>query len=368
MAHAVANAVLLGKPIPQSSRNKPIPKDKLPEMIKHAKGFEAFVNNDPGIYKLESEMKVDLWYMPGRSGYIDAITLGEKCNENVFRIIDLKYGQGVAVNAEDNEQMAIYARSWAEFDNGSDDLPLDTVFELAIYQPRIRDGDKESVWRLTWAELKAYTDRIGDTAKRIQAGRDLKFRPSEDACRFCPMKKPAKGSPCPAYLEWTGADKAIVVSDVDPNEVFTDIRKFDEKTLRLIAANRNRIKAFIDDVYKSFYGEAVNGRIPEGFKLVRGKGSRAWADQDEAEALMELMFGEDAYAERKLITPNQAEKAMKEHGMKPTSLAPLVRKFEGNVVLAPLEDPRPSITISALDVFENLDEDSLPLSDLDELF
>lgn len=366
MAHAVANAVLLGKPIPQSSRNKPIPKDKLPEMIKHAKGFKAFVD-EPGAVSLQSEMKVDLWYMPGRSGYVDATTIGS-FRGVAIRITDFKYGQGVAVNADENEQMAIYARSWVEQEYVGQDLFDDTVFELAIYQPRIRDGDKESVWRLTWDELKAYTDRIGDTAKRIQAGRDLKFRPSEDACRFCPMKKPAKGSPCPAYLEWTGADKAIVVSDVDPNEVFTDMRKFDEKTLRLIAANRNRIKTFIDDVYKSFYGEAVNGRIPEGFKLVRGKGSRAWADQDEAEALMELMFGEDAYAERKLITPNQAEKHMKEHGMKPASLAPLVRKFEGNVVLAPMEDPRPSITISALDVFENLDEDSLPLSDLDELF
>ena len=107
MAHAVANAVLLGREIPTKSRDKTIPKDKLPEMIKHAKGFKAFVDV-PGLIDLHSELKISLWYMPNRNGYVDAASRGN----DFVRITDLKYGQGVAVNAEDNEQMAIYARSW----------------------------------------------------------------------------------------------------------------------------------------------------------------------------------------------------------------------------------------------------------------
>ena len=276
MAHAVANAVLLGREIPTKSRDKTIPKDKLPEMIKHAKGFKAFVD-EPGMVSLHSEMKISLWYMPNRNGYVDAAVIGSVRGVSV-RIIDLKYGQGVAVGAEDNEQMAIYARSWVEQVYPNDELFDDLVFELAIYQPRIREGDKISVWTLTWAELKEFTDNIERIAKKIIAGIDETFRPSPEACRFCPMKKPAKGPPCAAYTEWTGADRAIVISDVNPNDVMTDLRKFDEKTLRLIAANRNKIKTFVDDVYKAFYGEAVNGKIPEGFKLVRGKGSRSWND------------------------------------------------------------------------------------------
>lgn len=367
MAHAVANAVLLNRQIPSSSRGKPIPKDKLPEMIKHAKGFKAFVD-EPGAVSLESERKISLWYMTTRSGYIDVATIGSSRGVAV-RITDLKYGQGVAVNAEDNEQMAIYARSWVEETYPHDPLSDDTVFELCIYQPRIRDGDKESIWRLTWAELKAYTDKIGEVAKRIQAGRDEVFRPSTDACRFCPMKKPAKGPPCAAYIEWTGADRAIVFSDVDPNLVMTDLRSFTLEKLLLIAANRNKIKNFVDDVYKQFYGEAVSGNMPKGFKLVRGKGSRSWSEEQEAEDFLEVMFGDGAFAERKLISPNQAETEFKKLGMKPGGLMPFIRKFEGKVVLAPIGDPRPSIQISANDVFENLDLESLPESDeLGELF
>lgn len=359
MAHAVANAVLLGREIPTKSRDKTIPKDKLPEMIKHAKGFKDFVKV-PGLVEMHSELKISLWYMPNRNGYVDAATRGR----DFIRITDLKYGQGVAVSAEENEQMAIYARSWVEQEvHDLANLPEDEIFELAIYQPRIREGDKISVWTLTWAELKEFTDNIEHIAKKIIAGIDETFRPSPEACRFCPMKKPAKGPPCAAYTEWTGADRAIVISDVNPNDVMTDLRKFDEKTLRLIAANRNRLKTFIDDVYKAFYGEAVNGKIPEGFKLVRGKGSRSWNDPQQAQDFLEVMFAEEACTEPKLKTPKQIEDMMKAHGMKPSGLMPYIKKFEGGVLLVPLDDPRESITINPADVFQNLDVDSLPASE-----
>jgi len=362
MAHTVANAVLLGQPLPTESRGKKIPKDKLPEMVKHAKGFAEFVKV-PGMVDLHSELKISLWYMPNRNGYVDAASKG-LWNGSDVRITDLKYGQGVAVTAEENEQMAIYARSWVEQEwDDQHNLTEDTLFELAIYQPRIREGEKISIWRLTWAELKEFTDNIERIAKKIIAGIDETFRPSPEACRFCPMKKPAKGSPCAAYTEWTGADRAIVISDVNPNEVMTDLRQFDERTLRLIAANKNRIKAFVDDVYKAFYGEAVNGKIPEGFKLVRGKGSRSWEDPEKAAEFLEVMFGDEAQTEPKLKTPKAIEDMMKAHGMKPGGLMPYIRKFEGGVLLVPNDDPRESININPADVFQNLDVDSLPASE-----
>ena len=363
MAHAVANAVLLGQPVPKESRGKPIPKDKLPEMLKHAKGLKEFVE-EPGSVKMESELKISLWYMPNRNGYVDVASRGAHRNGADVRITDLKYGQGVAVSAEENEQMAIYARSWLEQEwDDQHSLTDDMVFELAIYQPRIREGDKISVWTLTWAELKEFTDNIERIAKKIIAGIDETFRPSPEACRFCPMKKPAKGPPCAAYTEWTGASQAIVFSDVNPKDVMTDLRQFDEATLRRIAANRNKIKTFVDDVYKAFYGEAVNGKIPEGFKLVRGKGSRSWEDPQKAQDFLEVVFGDEAHTEPKLKTPKAIEDMMKAHGMKPSGLMPYIKKFEGGVLLVPLEDPRESITVSPADVFQNLDVDSLPTTE-----
>ena len=362
MAHAVANAVLLGQPVPKESRGKPIPKESLPEMLKHAKGFKEFVTSAPGIVAVSSELKVSLWYMPNRNGYVDAVAISGDAS---VRIIDLKYGQGVAVGAEENEQMAIYARSWVEkeYTFDIDRLPEDTIFELAIYQPRIREGEKISIWRLTWAELKEFTDNIERIAKKIIAGIDETFRPSQEACRFCPMKKPAKGPPCAAYTEWTGASQAIVFSDVNPKDVMTDLRQFDEQTLRRIAANRNKIKTFVDDVYKAFYGEAVNGNIPEGFKLVRGKGSRSWEDPQKAQDFLEVVFGDEAQTEPKLKTPKAIEDMMKAHGMKPSGLMPYIKKFEGGVLLVPVDDPRESITVSPADVFQNLDVDSLPTTE-----
>lgn len=363
MAHAVANAVLLGHEIPKESRGKAIPKDKLPEMLKHAKGFKEFVD-EPGVKILHSELKVSLWYMPARNGYVDAAAIGSNRGVSV-RIIDLKYGQGIAVGADENEQMAIYARSWVEQEvkkMNSFLTPTD-VFELAIYQPRIREGEKISIWTLTWAELKEFTDNIERIAKKIIAGVDEKFQPSEEACRFCPMKKPAKGPPCAAYTEWTGASQAIVFSDVNPREVMTDLRQFDEVTLRRIAANRRKIINFVDDVYKAYYGEAINGKIPEGFKLVRGKGSRSWQDPEQAGEFLQMMFGHEAYTDPKLKTPKAVEDMFKANGMKPSGLTPFIKKFEGGVLLVPLDDPRESITINPADVFQNLDVESLPSSE-----
>ena len=143
----------------------------------------------------------------------------------------------------------------------------------------------------------------------------------------------------------------------------TDLRQFDEQTLRRIAANRNKIKTFVDDVYKAFYGEAVNGNIPEGFKLVRGKGSRSWEDPQKAQDFLEVVFGDEAQTEPKLKTPKAIEDMMKAHGMKPSGLMPYIKKFEGGVLLVPVDDPRESITVSPADVFQNLDVDSQPTTE-----
>jgi hypothetical protein len=78
---------------------------------------------------------------------------------------------------------------------------------------------------------------------------------------------------------------------------------------------------------------------------------------------MEAFFGEDAFTEPKLRTPKQIEDLAKTHGMKPSQFAPMIRKFEGGVILVPDEDPRPSVTFRPGDVFKNLDADSLPASE-----
>lgn len=83
-------------------------------------------------------------------------------------IRDLKYGQGVAVDAEDNSQLAIYAMSIIRElqEDGLYDFDQSTVVDIGIVQPRYRGDEPVKTWVITLAELDTYCMDI-ETAVRI---------------------------------------------------------------------------------------------------------------------------------------------------------------------------------------------------------
>ncbi|EDC5746108.1 DUF2800 domain-containing protein, partial [Salmonella enterica subsp. enterica serovar Sandiego] len=109
---------------------------------------------------------------------------------NELQIHDLKYGKGVRVDAEQNEQLQLYALGALE--QFSMLYDFETV-RLFIHQPRL---NHVSEWALTVEELQAFGERAQEAAANVIVMFNIadcegvetlpleNFTPGEKQCRF----------------------------------------------------------------------------------------------------------------------------------------------------------------------------------------
>ena len=276
-------------------------------------------------------------------------------------VIDLKCGRGVAVQAEDNPQLMLYAiGALAECDGVAGDF--DTV-RLVIVQPR-NGGVSEYV--LTVGELGEWARSVAlPAAQRVAAAVDRApvmgdggfalsyLNPTEKGCKFCAAK-----ATCPALRD----EVALTVGasePASPDEFLTDMQPTGTGAYEAsdwLAACLSKVD-LIEDWCKAVRAEAerrlCEGQEVPGYKLVAGKkGARAWADEAQAEEVLRKQMRlpiEKAY-NLKLITPPQAEKLAKAGDIGPRQwpkLQALITQGEGKPHVAPESDPRPAITVAA---------------------
>lgn len=313
------------------------------EMKTHASAFVAFCldKKAPGQtehlkrtgmgHRWWSELKVNLFYMPARNGYVDFCCVAD----DGVHIADYKYGQGVAVSAFENLQMAIYARSMIE------QLKLKTqTVHMHIYQPRVRQGDKQSTWTLDYKELVQFTDdRVLGPAEDIQAkALTLEFRPGTKTCQFCPCE-----SFCEARTKWLLDDTPLetITSGEVPKLPKADSVSND--VLSKLILKVDDIKKWLGSIEKYGLAMAMSGKPLPGLKLVKGKGGhRKWGNPDLAkEKLLEKLKREDILTED-LITPTQVSEF--EHDFEKDEwsvIQKLIVKPEGGPTLVSVDDPRP---------------------------
>jgi hypothetical protein len=93
------------------------------------------------------------------------------------------------------------------------------------------------------------------------------------------------------------------------------------------------------------YALATSGTTIPGFKLVSGRGSRRWADEDAVRA----KFGDKIMTcpKPEMLSPAQAEKLK-------LDIAEFVLKIPGNPTLVPESDKRPALKQSAQEDFANV--------------
>lgn len=141
-------------------------------------------------------------------------------------IRDLKYGRGVQVFAEENEQLMLYALgALDEFDLLGD---IETV-RVSIDQPRLNHSD---TWECSVAHLREFEQRAiiaGRLALRIASdgptqriGVDpFNLNPGPDQCRFCKAK-----ATCPALRDQVLATVAGDFEVLAPeHDLYTDVDK-----------------------------------------------------------------------------------------------------------------------------------------------
>lgn len=289
---------------------------------------------------------LDVPDVPGVSGTPDFVGVDALCD--LVEVNDLKYGQGVKVEAVENEQLMLYglgALRKAEA-HGYD---VDTV-RLRIHQPRLHHYDE---WEVSRANLEAFAERActsAATANAVIDGTELfpdhAFQPCESACRFCPAK-----AICPALYE---ANEAVVrgelFDDAEPEPPHTprSLETMSNEQLAELMPHLDRIEGWCKAVREHVAAELNNGRPVPGYKLVEGRrGARQWADEDEAARMMRETFRlkkDDCYS-MKLISPTQAEKKLSKQRF--GKLSSLITQGGGKPAVVPESDKRPAISTVA---------------------
>lgn len=329
-----------------------------PEMRKHADDFVRFCHGlrgqvPPTDTNWWSERKVPLFYSPGDNGKIDFS--GFKADDSLV-ICDYKYGQGVAVTAVENLQMAIYAVSLVQAERGVYN-PFNEV-TMAIYQPRVRQGEPITTWTMTYGELLQFVEeRVSIPAADIRAkALTLKFAPSTKVCQFCPAAPFCGLEGYEPNFPYSGK---LRTSDMLDDTPLAPLRKglparlqkpadLDHDIIARITLQAASIKKWLGEVEEYAEARMTDGVEIKGLKLVQGKGGhRGWKNEDDAkEYLLKHVKREEVITE-KLVTPAQADKF--EHDFPKDEwkdLQQLVFKPEGGPVVVSDKDPRPVYSVS----------------------
>lgn len=288
------------------------------------------------ILLLEQRLDFSQW-VPGSFGTGDVVIIAD----NTMEIIDLKYGKGVLVEAEDNPQLKLYALGALSAYDFLYDIK-DVV--MTIYQPRI---DNVNSCQLINEDLLAWANtEVQPMAKKADSGVEEFCTGKHCEDGFC------KARPiCRAYaerkLEMARYDfKLPAVLSAD------DIADILEQAENL-AKWATLVKDYALD-------QAVNHGITyPGYKVVEGRSNRTWGVDDTlvAAQLIGQGYKDDDIWPRKLKSITSLESYLSKKTFQEI-IGDLVVKPKGKPTLVSFEDKRPELnsTASAVEDFKNVDE------------
>ncbi len=277
--------------------------------------LEEAMQDDPDAIVL-LEKRVDTG-VPGCWGTADVVIIS--VTFGWVRVIDIKYGAGIFVNATENSQLMLYGIGGLGL---VEDPAIVNDVIVTVWQPRM---DNVSDYTITRKDLVKWRDSIVPVAL-LALGEDAPFGPSESGCRFCP----AAGICAP---------RARYMLEQD----FGDPNKLDGDEMSEAYQRTSGLKKWIADIedaaLKRAYEDA--GSVP-GFKVVQSGGRRGITDDAAAiDALINANFSPDDIYVRKPVTLAKLEKLAGSAEELQQVLGDLLVKSKGRLSLAKESDPRP---------------------------
>ena len=282
---------------------------------KLAPAIAALGEIDPdNLMEYEVERRVDFGaYMPGVFGSVDL--LGRVGNRAI--VLDWKFGSGVMVDVEENEQLMFYAAAamrspdtkWAF--EGADEIEL-----IIVQPPQVKQ------WVATTARIKQFERQLKKAVSAALApNAPLAAGPH---CKWCAAK--------PLCPEMNGSAERMLKAKLEALPV-------DQITHMLGQAPL--LEQFIADLRQLVHGLLDEGRPVPGWKLVQKRAMRKWVAEDKAGGILEEagLLPDEAYV-TKVITPAQAAKVMKKLKLGPLPKG-AVASISSGTTLAPEDDPRP---------------------------
>ena len=325
-AHALAEHKLK-KALKMRSR-RPNSEYDSDEMEECTDGYVAYVMelvaearqkcSDP-IVLIEQRLDFSDW-VPDGFGTGDCVLVAD----GTLHIVDLKYGMGVLVDAEENPQMKLYALGALRLFDALYDI---REVSLTIYQPR---RENISSWTTTVEELKTWAEDVLRERARMAFNGEGEYVPGS-WCTFCraaikcraraeeKLKLAQKEFSLPPLLSDDEIEAIL--------EILPDLTKW-----------ANEISEYALDA-------AVNhGRQWKGFKGVEGRSVRKYKDEEAvAEAAKEAGFN-DIYRQS-LIPMTEMERLMGKSRFEEV-LGNLIYKPAGKPTLVPVSDRRPAMNVT----------------------
>lgn len=294
------------------------------EMFNAANQYVSFLHDQwvgfscrPGIF-IEQEVDVSRW-VPGGFGTCDCLMIGG----GLLHIIDFKYGQGVPVSPVRNPQLMYYALgAYALFDGLES---IDTV-RMSIVQPRIQE--EPETFEMPLADLLDWAREVLQPAAEMAWRGEGTFCPGEH-CRFCKAH--------PACRGWQGKYGPLAGFEPLPQPATLTDEELGEWLQKV-----EGLAAYARELEDYAQTALLDGRTLPGWKLVQGRSTRKWTDQDAAFRQMEA----DGIDEAMLYTRTPISLTAAERMLGKKKFAEVMSAFitraPGAPKLAKDSDPRPA--------------------------
>ena len=273
--------------------------------------------SDP-IVLVEQRVDFSKW-VPGGFGTADAIIV----SDNVLSIIDLKYGAGIPVDAENNSQMMCYALGALELFDGIYDIGK---ILMTIFQPR---RENISVYEISKAELLEWADTKLAPAAELASKGEGEFRAGEH-CRFCKVK-----ATCRKRAEY---NLELAQYDFKVPDILEDAE------IEMVLSKVDDLVSWASDIKEYALMQAVNGKQWNDWKVVEGRSNRKYTDEVlVADAVKNAGF--DPY-EHKILGLTAMTKLLGKNKFEDL-LGGFIEKPKGKPTLVPMSDKRPALSKAA---------------------
>ena len=263
-------------------------------------------------------------YVPSGFGTGDCVIVAD----DILTVIDFKYGKGVAVSADHNSQMMLYALGALEL--------FDALYEIAeirmvIFQPRIQNL---SEYIMPLSELLHWAETELKPKAALAAKGEGEFSAGEH-CRFCKVK-----ATCRKRAEYN-----LQLAKYD----FAIPDKLTDTEIEAILETADQLAAWASDVKEYALQQSLQGKAWKNWKLVEGRARRAYCSETAAAEAVQAA-GFNPYEHKVLgitaMTRMLGKKKFEE------LLENLLVKPQGKPTLVPLSDKRPAWNTAQVDFKE----------------
>lgn len=228
------------------------------------------------------ERQVDITdFAPDSFGSVDVTLVSDK----TIHIIDLKYGTGVRVSADMNEQMLMYALGTLK------SLKTEHIEKIRMTIAQVR-LDHYDTFEMDKEDLLAWADKVLRPAAKM-AIQGIGKQVIGSWCGFCPVKAQCRAQRDAILADFGEKPEPLLLSD---EEIVDLIGKIDT------------YKSWIESVNKYVYDRAIQGYKWKGYKLVAGRTSRVIKDEAKIRQALLNEYLEDEVLNIKLKGIGDLEK------------------------------------------------------------